>query len=84
MVKCPVVVPSPLSCRRQGALLPGCLLLGADELVLVGVHDLLVGFDGFDRAAGDAAELVGAEPGRLLHELFLDDLALLLAHPSGS
>ena len=35
----------------------------------MGVDDLLVGFDGLDGAAGDAAELVGAEPGCLLHEL---------------
>ena len=43
----------------------------------------LVGFDGFDRAAGEAAELVGAEPGRLLHQGRLDRLALLSAHAVG-
>ena len=43
MVKCPVVVPSPLSCRRQRALVPGGLLLAADELVLVGVDDFWSG-----------------------------------------
>ena len=32
---------------------------GADQLVLVGVDDRLVGFDGFDRPAREAAELVG-------------------------
>ena len=49
----------------------------------MGVHDLLVGFDGLDRAAGDAAELVGTEPGRLLHQRRLHDLALLRAHAVG-
>ena len=63
-VKCPVVVPSPLSCSVSEHLLLRCLLLGADELVLVGVDDALVGFDGFDRSARDPTELVGAEPGR--------------------
>ena len=69
--------------QAQGAPVPGCLFLCSDEPVLVGIDDLLVGFDGFDRAAGEAAQLVGAEPGRLLHELFLDDLALLIAHAVG-
>ena len=63
--------------QGQGALLAGGLLFGADELVLVGVDDLLVGFDGLDSSAGDAAELVGAEPGGLLHQGRLHDLALL-------
>ena len=69
--------------QGQRALLPGGLLLGADELVLVGVDDLLVGFDGLDRPARDPAELVGAEPGRLLHQGCFDGLALLRAHPVG-
>ena len=68
MVKCPVVVPSPLSCRVSEHFCPGGLLLGADELVLVGVHDPLVGFDGLDRPTGEPTELVGAEPGRLRHQ----------------
>ena len=49
----------------------------------MGVDDRLVGFDGLDRAAGEATELVGTEPGRLLDQGRLDRLALLLAHAVG-
>ena len=68
MVKWPVVVPSPLSWKVSGVFVSGGLFLGADQLVLVGVDDCLVGFDGLDRPPGEPAELVGAEPLGLLHQ----------------
>ncbi len=77
-VKWPVVVPSPLSCSVSEHLSLGGSLLAADELVLVGVDHRLVGFDGLDRPPGDPTELVGAEPGGLLHQVGFDDAALLL------
>ena len=69
--------------QGQGALLARCLLFGADELVLVGVDDLLVGFDGLDRPTGDPAELVGTEPGRLRHQLGLHNLTLFSGDTGG-
>ena len=78
-VKCPVVVPSPLSCRLSDAFDRASLFLGGDEVVLVGVDDCLVRLDGLDGASGDPAELVGVEPLRLLHQRGLDLGALVVS-----
>ena len=49
-------------------------LLGADEVVLVGVHHRLVRFDGLDRSPRHPAQLLGGEPPGLVHQHRLDRL----------
>jgi hypothetical protein len=56
------------------------LLLGADQVVLVGDDHLLVGFDGLDRPSREAAELVGAVLLGLLHQVRFHHPTLLGTH----
>ena len=81
-MKWPVVVPSPLSCSVNEHLSwAACSSVRTSSFSWASTTRL-VGFDGLDRAAGDAAELVGAETGGLLHQVGFDELALLIADPT--
>ena len=61
-VKWPVVVPSPLSCSVSEHLSwAACSSVRTSSFSWASTTRL-VGFDGLDRPAGDAAELVGTEP----------------------
>ncbi len=67
----------------QPGLLPGCFFFGADQLVLVGVHDDLVGLDCCEGAFGESAELVGVVALGLLDQGGFDLLALGVADTRG-
>ena len=69
--------------EAQGAGLCGGCFFVAEQVVLVGVDGGLVGFDGLDRAAGEAAELVGVEPLGFLDQGCFDVVALLWAEAGG-
>lgn len=69
--------------EAESSLGAGRLLLGAELLVLMGVHDLRVWFDGLDRTPGDPTELVGCIRLRLCHEALLDHTALFPGDPVG-
>ena len=82
-VKCPVVVPSPLSCSVSEHLSWAACSSERTSSFSWASTIGLVGFDGLDRSASDPAQLVGAEPAGLLHQRRFDDLPLLGAHPVG-